>query len=195
MAGAITTWKDTDILDLLRATRSDGDTRGVIQVATKDAISKVVRHITRVSNVVESIPVAAAPTTLTLEGITVADIPVSTTLVHAFLSLITRKIDNMDQVNDNSLDGATVPGASQVVQIRPTGGSWTDAMNFVDDQYEVPNAVARPGYKQTSNIDVAGDGKVNGNGTYELRWLLSKATFDSLEMRDAYFALEMEFEV
>jgi len=41
MAGAITTWKDTDILNLLLATRADGDARGIIQVETKDAISKM----------------------------------------------------------------------------------------------------------------------------------------------------------
>ena len=101
----------------------------------------------------------------------------------------------MDQVNDNSLDGATVPGVSQVVQIRPTGGSWTDALNFVNDQYQVPNGVARPGYIQKSNIDVAGAGKVTGNGTYELRWLLAKADSNSLEFRDAYFSLELEHTV
>lgn len=158
-------------------------------------ISNMCCHLVRVSNVVERLEIVAVATTLTLQSIVVSDFPSGATIRHAFLSLVTRKIDNMDQVNDNSLDGATVPGTSQVIQIRPTGGSWTDAMNFADNQYEVPNAVARPGYTQRSNIDLAGAGKVNGNGTYELRWLLAKATYDSLELRDAYFALEIEHEV
>lgn len=68
-------------------------------------------------------------------------------------------------------------------------------MKFVANQYEVPPGVARPGYKQQSDIDISGDGKVNGNGTYELRWLLSNAAFDSLELRDAYFSVEIEYEV
>jgi len=152
-------------------------------------------HLARVSNVVERINISASPTTLALQSITVSGMPTGATLRHAFLSIITRKIDNTDQVNDNSLDGATVPGVSQVIQIRPSGGVWTDAMNFVNDQYQVPNAVARPGYKQTSNIDVAGAGKVNGDGTYELRWLLAKADSNSLEFRDAYFSLELEHTV
>ncbi len=158
-------------------------------------ISNMCCHFTRASNVVERIQVLAAPSTLALESITIAGLPANANIEHAFLWLTTRKIDNTDQVNDNSLDGATVPGVSQVIQIRPSGGVWTDAMNFVNDQYQVPNAVARPGYKQTSNIDVAGAGKVNGDGTYELRWLLAKADFNSLELRDAYFALDIEYKV
>lgn len=158
-------------------------------------LSNMCCHLVRVSKVVESIQIGDAPTTLALESITISDMPAGVTIRHVFLSLFTRKIDNADQVQINGLDGATVPGVSQVVQIRPTDGSWTDAMNFVDDQYEVPPGVARPGYKQQSDIDIAGAGKVNGDGTYELRWLLAKVTYDSLELRDAYFALEIEYEV
>jgi len=87
------------------------------------------------------------------------------------------------------------PSGAVAVTVTSDSGSWTDAMNFVNDQYQVPNGVSRPGYTQKSNIDVAGAGKVTGNGTYELRWLLAKADSNSLEFRDAYFSLELEHTV
>ena len=82
-------------------------------------ISNMCCHFARASNVVERIQVLAAPSTLALESITIAGLPANANIEHAFLWLTTRKIDNTDQVNDNSLDGATVPGVSQVIQIRP----------------------------------------------------------------------------
>jgi len=209
MAGAVTSWKDTDILDLLtivrnegnarkivqETTKADGDSRGVVQVSTKDSLTKLYGHHARRSYPVEVITLNAAPTTLALSPITVAGLPAGTTIRHAFLSLICRMVDNLSGIAENSLDQDSVPGVSQVIQIAPSGGVWSDAMYFVDQLYEVYIGAGRTGYKYTSNLDIAGAGKVTGNGTYALRWLCSKAKVNFLELRDAYFELEMEFEV
>lgn len=86
-------------------------------------LSNMCCHLSRVSKVVERILIVDTPTTLALESIMVLGIPSGAVVKHASLSLITRKIDNMNQVEVNGLDGATVSGISQVIQIRPVGGS------------------------------------------------------------------------
>ena len=226
MAGSITSFNDTGVLDLLTIVRDEGNQRKIVQEATKakadllpadpaseanvlvrlgdpetSGLSDMCCHHRSVSNIVERILIVAAATTLTLQNITVFNIPSGARIEHAYLTLVTRKIDNINEFTPNALNGATVPGVSQVIQIRPTGGAWTDAMKFVDDQFEVPAQVipgyghASPSYQYMSNVDIAGVGKVNDNGIYELRWLLSRATLNSLELRDAFFVLDIEFEV
>ena len=226
MAGSITSFNEAGVLDLLTIVRDEGNQRKVGQQVTQakvtplpvdpasesvvllrlgdpgtEGLSDMCCHHRSVGNVVERILIVAAATTLTLENITVVNIPTGANIEHAYLTLVTRKIDNINEFTPNALNGATVPGVSQVIQIRPTGGAWTDAMKFVDDQFEIPAQVipgyghASPSYQYMSNVDIAGVGKVNDNGIYELRWLLSRATLNSLELRDAFFVLDIEFEV
>lgn len=195
MAGSVTTFKDQDILIQLSGIKADGDARGVVQMSTQDCMTKLCCHHTRRSYPVEVITLNEDPSTLALSPITVVGFPDGTTITHAFLSIVFRMVDNLNAFFENNLDQNSVPGVSQVIQICPSGGGFTDAMYFVDQLYEVPIGAGRDGYKYTSNLDIAGAGKVEGNNTYALRWLLSKAKVDFLEFRDSYFELEMEFEV
>ena len=92
-------------------------------------------------------------------------------------------IQNSNAGNNNKLNGPTVAGVSQVIQVQNSvGGTWTDALNFIDDLYDVAISSIYGGDLLGGQIDVSGE--VDGNGTYNLRWLLSRADLDNLIFHD-----------
>jgi len=145
------------------------------------------------SEVIEEISLTQAAATLPVAlaawDVVVANIPAGATVVIAKAFKKFGAVENIN-VAVNSLDGATVAGTSQVIQVETDApGTWRDAINFSDNQYSL-TASTREGsniFFGTPNIAV----EVTGNGTYHFRWLLSKANQDNLNFNDVQMGLKI----
>jgi len=105
--------------------------------------------------------------------------------VRAIALLKFRIVENTAAATANKLDGATVANTSQVIQIRDdTPGTYTDCINFVDDQFGIAAATREGGDVIIGSIDIAGSGKVDANDTYNFQWLLGLADEDYLQFND-----------
>lgn len=149
------------------------------------------------SNPVEEVSVPAGAATLnTLPSVTVADLPAGATIVRAIAMFKARIIENINALA-NSLDGATNPGLSQVIQVKDSGaGVQTDAINFVDNQFGIAAGPLREGGDVLiGSIDISGAGVVDGNDVYAFRWLLAKADVASLNFNDVQTGLRILYSV
>ncbi len=138
------------------------------------------------SNPVEEVSVPAGAATLnTLPSVTVGDLPAGATIVRAIAMFKARIIENINGAV-NSLDGATNPTFSQVIQVKDSGaGPQTDAINFVDHQFSIAAGPLREGGDVLiGSIDISGAGVVDANDVYAFRWLLAKAHQDTLNFND-----------
>lgn len=132
---------------------------------------------------------AVAGATVALPSVVVAGIPAGATVHKVQPMFISWSLENTN-VAANKLNGATVPTTSQVIQVRKrVGGTWTDAFIFADDQYGMAGSAIRHGPAFIGSINVAAE--VNGNGTYEFRWLLSRADLDFLNLNDIQVGLRV----
>lgn len=127
--------------------------------------------------------------TVTLPTVTVADLPTGATIVKAIVMFKFRVIENTHTETANKLDGPSSALTSQVIQIDKSGGTWIDAINFVDDQFGIAKATREGGDVIIGNIDVASE--VDENETYELRWLLALADEDLLNFNDVQMGIRI----
>ena len=100
-----------------------------------------------------------------------------------------RMVGNTD-TNPNNLDGDSMPGISQVMQIGYSG-IWADAIYSKDGQFGLEGETREGGDVCIGSIDIAGPEKVNGNGVYEFRWLLAKAVSDFLILNDVQVGIRL----
>lgn len=129
-----------------------------------------------------TITLGAAQLTIALPNIIVAGIPAGATVTKALIDVKCRTIENSNAAVNN-LNGATVAATSQVIQVQNSvGGTWTDCINFIDNQFEIGISSVEGGDLMGGQINVSGE--VDGNGTYNLRWLLSRADLNSLIFHD-----------
>jgi len=150
------------------------------------------------SNPVEEISLAQAATTLPAAlaawDVTVANLPVGATIVRAVAMFKSRMVENTSQAV-NSLDLATNPGVSQVIQVETDApGTWRDAINFADDQFSIAGGPLREGGDVCiGNINIAVE--VTANDIYHVRWLLSKANQNNLNFNDVQVGLRIWYRV
>ena len=141
----------------------------------------------------EEVQIAQAAGTDALPDITVADLPDGATIVMAKVMFKFRMIENI-YAGVNKLDAATVALTSQVIQIDDDGGTgYVDAINFVDDFFTLANTVREGGDVIVGELDVAT--RVDGNDTYNLRWLLAKADEDFINFNDVQVGLRIWYSV
>jgi len=120
--------------------------------------------------------------TVSLPSITIDSLPSGIAVERAVAMFKFRMVGNTD-TSTNNLDGDTMPAMSQVIQIS-SFGTWVDAIPFIDGQFQLEGETREGGDVCIGSINIAGPGKVNGNGIYEFQWLLAKAVSDFLVFND-----------
>jgi hypothetical protein len=132
----------------------------------------------------EELQVDGAGITVSLPVVTVDSLLSGAIVARTVAMFKFRMVENTD-TSTNNLDGDTLPGISQVIQMRDgSSGIWTDAIYFVDGQFSLEGETREGGDVCIGSINIAGTGKVDGNGVYEFRWLLAKAISDFLNFND-----------
>ena len=141
------------------------------------------------------VQITAAGVTITLPTITVAGLPAGATVQRVEVWFKFRMIENT-YAGVNKLNGATVANTSQVIQIQDDGGgSWIDAILFVDDFFTLADTVREGGDVIFGAANVGGSGYVDGNDTYNLRFLLGKADQDFITFDDVQVGLRITYSV
>jgi hypothetical protein len=140
------------------------------------------------SEPVEEVQFDSTVATVALPGLTVGGIPSTATILRAVVMFKFRMVENTDS-SPNSLNGSTVPGISQVIQARKDTGDWLDAIGFVDGQFSLEGQTREGGDVCIGSIDISG--VVDGNGSYEFRWLLAKANADFLNFNDVQVGIRV----
>jgi hypothetical protein len=143
------------------------------------------------SESVEEVQVNAAGVTVTLPGEVIDRIPAGASILRAIAMFKFRMVENTNAAA-NKLNGATVPGISQVMQVRDdTPGVWIDAINFVDDQFSLEGQTREGGDVCIGSKDISSI--VDGNGGYEFRWFLGKADLDFINFNDVQMGIRVWF--
>jgi len=143
------------------------------------------------SDPVEEVQINAAGVTVALPSLVIDRVPAGATVIRAIAMFKFRMIENTNAAA-NKLNGATLSGTSQVLQVRDdTPSAWVDAIDFTDDQFSLEGQTREGGDVCIGSIDISD--AVDGNGGYELRWLLGKADVDFLNFNDVQVGIRVWF--
>jgi hypothetical protein len=135
------------------------------------------------------VEIDAAGETKELPPVTVEGIPADATILRAVAMLKFRMIENTNAA-DNRLNGGTVPGTSQVIQVRhDTPGAWGDAISFVDRQYGIEGETREGGDVCIGSIDISSI--VVGNDVYEFQWLLARPLLNYMSFYDVQMGIRV----
>ncbi len=122
-----------------------------------------------------------------LGDIVVADIPTGAQLKRATLLLIWGEIkDDSGTLNRMNIDD------NQHIQLRKSGGSFTNAIELKDEMMEVAAAGSRGSHALPGNIDLTAV-EVTGNATYNVQWKDAESEGTNLLVRDVYTFLRIYF--
>jgi hypothetical protein len=131
----------------------------------------------------EEVAVPAVAADQALPDVTVAGLPSGAIVARAIVLFKFRMIENTN-AGANKLSGA------QEIQVRDdTPGAWTDAVNFVDDQFGIAGSTREGGDVVIGAIDVSAT--VDGNDTYNFQWDEAVADLASLNFNDVQMGLRM----
>ena len=145
------------------------------------------------SGTLEESQVNSAGDTVALPGVTVDGIPTGATLLRAVAMFKFRMVENTNAAA-NRLNGGTVAGTSQVIQVRDdTPGAWIDAISFVDDQFGLAAQTREGGDVCIGGIDISS--AVFGNDGYEFRWLLGRADLNFINFNDVQVGIRVWYSV
>ena len=132
-----------------------------------------------------SITVNNAASDVALLSVTVSGLPSYANIDRVRAIFKYRKVENTNAAG-NKLNGA------QEIQVKETvAGSWTDAINFLDDDIQVDGSTTDGGDVVMGNVDVKGE--VTGNGTYDLQWDEASVDSDSLVFYSVQVGLVVEW--
>ncbi|GAJ04535.1 unnamed protein product, partial [marine sediment metagenome] len=141
------------------------------------------------------VQINAAGATITLPTITIANLPATATIVEAHLLFKFRMIENK-YAGVNKLNGGTVALTSQVIQIQDGGGgAWADVINFVDDFFTLASEAREGGDVIGGTLNVGVANVVDGNDTYNVRFLLGKADQDFINFDDVQVMLQILYSI
>lgn len=138
------------------------------------------------SNPQEEVVVDNAATDRALPDIVVAGIPAAATVSKAVVFFAFRAVEDTSG-GVNMLDG------NQYLQVRLSGGTWTNALLFVDDTFALA-ANGREGADVVfGNINLSAI--VTGNGTYNVRWHDSLADAANIQFNDLQVGMRIRYSV
>jgi hypothetical protein len=141
----------------------------------------------------EEVQLDAAGITVALPDIVVSTLPTGAVVQKAIVMFKFRMIENI-YAGVNKLNGATVAATSQVIQIRDDSPSaYADAINFVDDFFTLADSARKGGDVIIGTEDVSSI--VDGNDTYNLRFLLGKADQDYIQFNDCQVGLRIWYNI
>jgi len=145
------------------------------------------------SDPVEEIQINAAGVTVSLPAVTIDGLPDDATILRAIAMFKFRMVENANAAA-NKLNGGTVAGTSQVIQVRDdTPGTWGDAVQFTDEQFGIEGEIREGGDVCIGSIDISSI--VVGNDIYEFQWLLGKAILDFLDFNDVQVGIRVWYSV
>lgn len=145
------------------------------------------------SDPVEEIQINTAGVTVSLPAVTIDSLPSGATILRAIAMFKFRMVENTNAVA-NKLNGGTVAGTSQVIQVRDdTPGAWGDAINFADDQFGLDGEIREGGDVCIGSIDISSI--VIGNDIYEFQWLLGRADLDFINFNDVQVGIRVWYSV
>jgi len=145
------------------------------------------------SDPIEEAQISAAGITVPLPTVTVDGLPSGATILRAIAMFKFRMVENTNAAA-NKLNGGTAAGTSQVIQVRDdTPGVWSDAINFVDDQFGLDGEIREGGDVCIGSIDISGI--VVGNDIYEFQWLLGRADLDFINFNDVQVGIRVWYSV
>lgn len=145
------------------------------------------------SEELEEVQIDAAGVTVALPDITVAGLPDGAIVERSIVMFKFRMIENTDTAANN-LNGATVALTSQVIQIRDdTPSAYVDGINFVDNLFNLAAGAREGGDVIIGQVNVSA--VVDGNDTYNLRWLLGRADADNLNFNDCQVGLRIWYSI
>ena len=141
------------------------------------------------SEPIEEVQINGAGITVALPGIPLDGIPSGASILRAIAMFKFRMVENTNAAA-NKLNGGTVPGASQVMQVRDgTPGSWIDAINFADNLFGLEGQTREGGDVCIGSVDISGI--VDENESYEFRWLLGRADLDFINFNDVQMGIRV----
>lgn len=121
-----------------------------------------------------------------LPAITVADIPVGSSVKRAIMMLKFRAVEDTSN-SDNSL----VLAGTEHIQIDKTGGTYIDAIKLIAAMVLVAAGTRDPGDVWIGDIDISSE--VDGNDTYETRWEGADCTGNNLLFHDVQVGVRVWF--
>jgi len=134
------------------------------------------------SEPVEEVQVNAAGITVALPDVAIQSLPPGASIMRAVAMLKLRMVENTNAAA-NRLNGGSVAGISQVIQVRHGAlGEWFDAVGFVDGQFGLEGQTREGGDVCIGSRNITG--AVAGNGLLGYRWLLARANADFLNFND-----------
>ncbi len=137
----------------------------------------------------EEVAVTGTAGDKSLPSVVIADLPDGATIVRAIAMFKFRMIESHTYAGANALDGA------QEIQVKPTAGSYIDAINFVTGQFTLAQDTREGGDVAIGAIDVSGSGKVEANGTYDFQWDEAIALEDGIKFNDVQVGLRIWYSV
>ncbi|MBA7541719.1 hypothetical protein ES705_34035 [subsurface metagenome] len=138
----------------------------------------------------KEVVVTGAQTNPGLPSVTVGDLPDGATIVRAIAMFKFRMVENTNAA-ENSLDCTAV----QPIQVQEpaNGEAYTDAINFVDEQFTIAATTREGGDVLIGSIDIGT--KVVANETYNFQWLNAKAHLGNLQFNDIQCGLKIWYSV
>lgn len=122
-----------------------------------------------------------------LGDIVVADIPAGAQLKRATLILVGRAIENTNaSLNRMNIDG------TQHVQLKKSGGSFTDAIVLVDQMMSVAASSRDGSFVLFGTIDLTAV-EVTGDATYNVQWEDAESDQNNLLVHDIQTVLRIYF--
>ena len=142
------------------------------------------------SDPMEEVVVTGGQTTPGLPSVTVGDLPDGATIVRAIAMFKFRMVENTNEA-ENSLDKT----AAQPIQVQEpaNGEAYTDAINFVDEQFKIAASTREGGDVLIGSIDIGT--KVVANETYSFQWLNAKAHLGNIQFNDVACGLRIWYSV
>ncbi len=138
----------------------------------------------------EEVVMTGSQTTPGLPSVTVGDLPDGATIVRAIAMFKFRMVENTNEA-ENSLDKT----AAQPIQVQEpaNGEAYTDAINFVDEQFKIAATTREGGDVLIGSIDIGT--KVVANEAYSFQWLNAKAHLGNLQFNDVQTGLRIWYSV
>lgn len=125
-----------------------------------------------------------------LPNIVVAGLPSGITLSRVVLLLKVRAIENTNAGGPNAVNGA------QTIKVKESSEAWVDAIpaiDMVDNMWEVAASTREAGDVVIGDNDIKAT--VDGNGTYDVRWIDALVDLETLRLNDVQVGFRMFWEV